>query len=114
MALHHASSGESIDVAPLGPSHRETISTTLIRVDNLEVFRLVLPAGTRIPDHKQPRTCQLRGESTVHCLEGTLDIEVNGRRHRMQAGKLTYLAAGETHAMTAVTDATVLVTLLSP
>ncbi len=114
MALHHASSGEIIDVAPLGPSHRETISTTLIRVDSLEVFRLVLPAGARIPDHKEPRTCQLRGKSTVHCLEGTLEIELNGRRHRMQAGNLIYLASGETHAMQAVTDATVLVTLLTP
>lgn len=112
MALHHAESGELIDVAPLGPAHRETISTTLVKTPTLEVFRLVLPAGARIPQHKEPRICQLRGESTVHCLEGTVELTVNDRHHLMRPGSLIYLAAHETHALRAVTDATVLVTLL--
>jgi len=45
MSLPHAASGELIDVRPLGASLRQTSSSTLVRADHLEVFRLVLAAG---------------------------------------------------------------------
>lgn len=112
MALAHAASGELVDIRPLGETLRETISTTLIRSDHLEVFRLVMPAGTRVPDHKLPRICQLTSVSTVQCLEGAVEITVDGRRQVMRAGNLLYLSVGEPHALTALEDSSVLVTML--
>lgn len=112
MALAHAASGEIIDISPLGENLRDTISTTLIRSDHLEVFRLVLPAGARVPDHKLPRICQLSSVSTIQCLEGAVEISVDGRSRTMRAGTMLYLSIGEPHAMTAIEDSSVLVTML--
>jgi hypothetical protein len=55
MAIPHAASGELIDVLPLGAKLRQTRSSTLVRADHLEVFRMVLPAGKTSPDHKAVR-----------------------------------------------------------
>ena len=52
MAIPHTASGELIDVRPLGADLRQTSSSTPVRVDHLEVFRLVLAAGKAAPDHK--------------------------------------------------------------
>lgn len=112
MALHHAASGEILDIQPLGSALRDAISTTLVLSEGLEVFRLVLPQGARVPDHKTPRNFQLRGQSTLHCLEGAVDLLVNDRRVLLQAGRLIYVARGETCALQAVEDSTVLVTML--
>lgn len=112
MALPHAASGELIDVRPLGPSLREARSTTLVRSDHLEIFRLVLAAGARVPDHKMPRVCQLSSVSTMQCLEGCVEIEVDGDRRRMPAGTMLYLSIGVPHALTAIEDSSVLVTML--
>ncbi len=112
MALHHAASGELMDVRPLGPALRETISTTLVRVDDLEVFRLVLPKGSRVPDKKSPRDFQLRGDSTIQCLEGSVELMVGGRVQTMRVGNMMYLAAGENHSLLALDDSAVLVTML--
>lgn len=112
MALPHAASGELIDIRPLGPSLREAKSTTLIRSDHLEVFRLVLEAGARVPDHKMPRVCQLASVSTIQCLEGCVEIEVDGSRQRMPAGSMLYLSIGVPHALKAIEDSSVLVSML--
>jgi quercetin dioxygenase-like cupin family protein len=112
MALPHAAAGDLIDIRPLGATLREAISTTLIRSDHLEVFRLVLPAGERVPDHKLPRTCQLPSAITVQCLEGAVELEAQGRVQVLHAGRMFYLAGGESHALKAIEDSSVLVTML--
>ncbi len=112
MAIPHAASGDLIDVRPLGATLRQTISTTLIRSDHLEVFRLVLLAGENVPDHKLPRTCQVPSVITIQCLEGTVEFEAYGRSQVMHAGSMVYLAAGEAHALKAIEDSSVLVTML--
>jgi hypothetical protein len=45
MATAHASSGELIDIRPLGAALPQMASETLVRAEHLEVFRLVLLAG---------------------------------------------------------------------
>lgn len=112
MAIHHANSGELIDIRPLGSALRQAISTTLIRSDHLEVFRLVLPAGELVPDHKLPRVCQMPSEVTIQCLEGAIEIELGPRSQVINAGRMLYLASGEPHALKAIEDSCVLVTML--
>ena len=73
MANHHASPGEIIDLRPLGDSFAEAATATLVKAENLEVIRLILPAGKEIPSHA------VAGPITVQCLEGRVAFRVDGK-----------------------------------
>ena len=106
MAIHHASSGELIDIRPLASNLINAITRTLYKSDHLEVFRMVLLRGKEMPAH------QVKGEITVQCIEGSIDFTVAGTAHLMRPGDLICVAGGEIHALRAVEDSSVLVTLL--
>lgn len=106
MSIPHAKSGELIDIRPLGKNLHQTISSTLVRADHLEVFRLILPAGKTAPEHKAA------GAITIQCLEGTVELEAHGRTQLMHAGSMVYLSDAEPHAVKALDDAALLVTIL--
>lgn len=106
MAIHHAASGEVVDVRPLGPALAKSVTGTLVKTSGLEVIRLVVPAGKDIPEHKAP------GEITVQCLEGAVDFTAAGQTQRLAAGDMLYLASGVPHSLRGVQDASVLVTIL--
>jgi len=72
----------------------------------MELIRLVLPAGKQIVEHKAP------GEITVQCLEGCVKFTVDGRSQELTAGDMLYLEAAKPHAVEAVKDSSVLVTIL--
>jgi quercetin dioxygenase-like cupin family protein len=104
MALEHADSGEPIDVRPLGPRLRATVSTALFKGDDLEVMRLVLLAGKEIPPHK------VAGEVTIQCIEGVVEV-TSGSVRRLEAGWMLYLRGDEVHSLRALEDASVLLTI---
>lgn len=106
MSIPHAESGELIDVRPLGKNLRQTSSSTLVRADHLEVFRLVLAAGKAAPKHKAA------GAITIQCLEGTVELDAHGRTQLLRAGSMVYLSDAEPHAVKALDDASLLVTIL--
>ncbi len=106
MAMPHAASGDLIDVRPLGGRLRESVSTTLVRADHLEVFRFVLPAGKIAADHRAA------GAITIQCLEGAVELVCHGKTQVLRAGQLVYLADAEPHAVTALEDASLLITML--
>lgn len=106
MAISHAASGELIDVRPLGADLRQTSSSTLVRADHLEVFRFVLVAGKTAPDHKAS------GAITIQCLEGEVELEAHGRTQILRPGHMVYLADAEPHAVKALEDSSLLVTML--
>ena len=106
MAITHAASGELIDVRPLGAALRQTSSSTLVRADHLEVFRFVLVAGKTAPDHKAS------GAITIQCLEGEVELEAHGRTQIRLPGNMVYLADAEPHAVKALKDSSLLVTVL--
>lgn len=108
MATPRAAPGELIDVRPLGPGVKGVKSVTLMRSDHLEVIRLVLPAGKRIPEHRVP------GEITVQCLEGSLTFGTDVAVRTMHAGDLLFMVPGQAHWLEALDDASVLVTLYLP
>ena len=106
MAIHHALSGELIDIRPLNDKLKTTPTTALFKSSHLEVSRTVLRAGKDVPPH------DVMGEMTVQCLEGRVELAVAGIRRSMRAGDLVCLADGETHSLKAIEDSSVLITML--
>jgi len=106
MAIHHASSGELIDIRPLGNNLKNASTKALYNSDRLEVFRMVLLAGKIMPEHK------VTGEITVQCIEGCIEFTAAGTSQMMCAGDLICLAGGVVHALKAVKDSSIIVTIL--
>ncbi len=106
MAIHHASSGELIDIRPFKDTLSQEISKALYKSDSLEVFRMTLLAGKAMPAH------QVMGEVTVQCIEGSVLFTIAGRSQLMREGNLICIAGGEAHALKAIEDSSVLVTIL--
>ncbi|CAM5783289.1 cupin domain-containing protein [Rhizobacter sp. Root404] len=106
MALPHAQPLDVIDVRPLGAGLRDAVTTSLLKTPALQLMRLVLPAGHGLPEHHVP------GALTVQCLEGETVVTTPSRTCTLGAGRLVVLEAGEPHALKAVADSTLLVTIL--
>jgi quercetin dioxygenase-like cupin family protein len=105
MAIPHATSGQVVDIRPLGEKLKQSVTTTLIKTDKLEVIRLVLYADKEIPPH------QVTGEITVQCLEGVVGFNAQGRTTMLEAGQMLYLSGSELHALKGIEDSSVLVTI---
>lgn len=105
MAITHALSGEAVDIRPLGSNLIASQTIALFKSKNLEVMRLVLPKGKGMPLHS------VMGDITMHCMEGSIAVVVDGQANPLLAGHLMYLSGGVSHSLTAVTDASVLVTI---
>jgi quercetin dioxygenase-like cupin family protein len=108
VAIPHAQPGEVVDVRPLGAALASSQTQTLLRAEQVEVRRLVVPAGQDIAEHKA------KGEIVVHCLEGRVAYTAFGKTHPLEAGKLLYLPTGAPHSVKGVEDASLLVTVLLP
>lgn len=106
MSLHHATPGELIDIRPLGDNLADSASLALVRTDDFEVMRLVLPRGKSISEHR------IEGELTLQCLEGSVEVEALGQRRQLRAGQMIYLQGNTPYALAAPEDASVLMTML--
>lgn len=87
-----------------GPANQGALPEVLAKTKTMEVRRLTLPKGRKIPTH------QALGEITVHCLEGRIAFTADGATHEIGAGQLIALVAGEPHSLVGLADSTVLVT----
>lgn len=106
MAIHHAASGEIVDIRPLGARLKDTSTRALYKSGTVEVLRMVLLAGKAMPSHR------VAGEITVLCLEGGIEFRADGACQQMRQGDLLCLAGGQEHSLTAVQDSAILVTIL--
>ncbi|MGY6269706.1 AraC family ligand binding domain-containing protein [Achromobacter denitrificans] len=108
MALKHANPLEVIDLlhpeSSLEPE--PAVSVSLLRTTELQLIRLVLPAGHRMPSHHVP------GVLTLHCLAGQVDIETPGRQCTLGDGQLVMLQGDEPHSLHARVPTVVLLTLI--
>lgn len=75
---------------------------------NLEVFRLVVPSGKEISEHKA------KGDIIVQCLEGTVAFTFSGKTENLRAGALLFLGIGEPHSVKGIEDSSILLTVLLP
>lgn len=106
MALQHAQPLDIIDVRPLGSGLRNAVTTSLLKTPALQLMRLVLPGGHGMPEHS------VTGAITVQCLEGEAMVTTPTRTVRLIAGQLVMIGGGLPHAVQAVIDSSLLVTVL--
>ena len=106
MALPHARPLDVVSVRPLGDALRDAVSTSLVKTERVQLLHLVLRAHEDRPLHHVDDACVL------HCLEGTVEVEMPGGTRRLDEGDLIVLPAKQPHALRARSDAAVLMTLL--
>ncbi len=103
MAITHAAPGEIIDVrGPAGAGD----SRTLIRTDHLEIFRYALPAGKYVDTHTAA------GLMVIQCIEGSVEFAALGKTQQLTPGAMLYLRDHEPHALRALSDTVLLITIL--
>jgi quercetin dioxygenase-like cupin family protein len=105
MAQPHVPSGEVVSVRPLGEALAQARTRALLKAEQLEVVRIVLPAGTTMREHQTP------GEITVQCIEGRMEFTTPAGVQTMAAGDFIHLRGGEPHALHALEDTSALVTI---
>jgi quercetin dioxygenase-like cupin family protein len=108
MSIPHAEPGEIVDVRPLGSALTSAQTKTLIRAEQVEVIRLIVPAGKEIAEHKA------KGDITVQCVEGRVAFTALGKTQHLDVGKLLYLPTGELHSVKGIENASLLLTILLP
>ncbi len=106
MSQHHPAPGELIDLAPLGDRFNDVAPIALLRTDDMEVMRLVLPKGKSIPEHR------VAGELTLQCLEGTVEVQAPAGTRTLHAGQMLYLLGNTPYALFALENASMLMTML--
>ncbi|QXL85677.1 cupin domain-containing protein [Comamonas sp. NLF-1-9] len=105
MALPHALSSEVVSLQPLGARIADTRTHAIIKAEQLEVVRVVLPAGSELPLHETP------GEITLYCIEGEVQFTVAGQPRPLRAGDWIHLQPRAPHALRATRDASLLLTI---
>ncbi|SFV10309.1 cupin domain-containing protein [Pseudoduganella namucuonensis] len=106
MALQHASSGQAITLVKSAEDLSQFASIALVKTEQLELMRMVIPKGKVLPSH------QVKGEVTLQCLQGELAITAHGRTTLLRAGEMLYLAACTPHMVQAEQDTLALKTIL--
>ena len=106
MALSHASSGQIVDILSTDGTLPSAKSFALFKSEQLEVMRVVLPAGKAFPPHR------VAGEITVQCLEGRIDFSVDGQSQELRSGQLLHLEGGVLHGLVGIEDSSALVTIV--
>ncbi|MEN7530555.1 MULTISPECIES: cupin domain-containing protein [unclassified Cupriavidus] len=106
MSIPHLASGQTASVLPLGANLKNTPTTALFKAPHMEVCRLVMLAGKQLPPHA------VAGPLTIQCIEGEVEVELDGNSQRLHQGDLIYLAGNVRHDLKAITDATVLLTIV--
>jgi len=106
MALRHASSGQIVHLRACDGTLPTEQSHALFKSDQLEVMRLVLPAGRSLPTHR------VVGELTLQCLEGRAEVRVGAIPQILGPGQLMHLAGEIDHSVVGIEDATLLLTIV--
>ncbi len=106
MATHHASSAEIVDLETWAQDVPYEQTKTIVKTDEMELVRLVIPVGKEIPTHK------VSGPIIVHCINGKIEFTVMGKTQVLMDGQLLHLASDEPHSIKAIADAVVLLTII--
>lgn len=106
MALHHAISGEVIDLFDPKQNVADDVSTALFRTDDIEVIRRVLQPGQSVPPH------EINGDMTLQCLTGKFKLTAHGKTQCVGVGQLVYVAGCESYALEGEDETVVLMTIV--
>ena len=102
MAIHHSRSGEISCLASVDDPITRTVA--LARTPSFEAVHLVMRAGESIPSH------HVAGTITLYCVAGHVRF-TGGSPPELWAGDWLFLDPGTPHALEAVTDSSLLLTI---
>lgn len=85
-----------------------TTSRVVVHNPLLRVVVFTFDAGQLLTEHASPRAV------VVTLLDGEMDFSVAGQNHRMTSGDVIFLAPGESHALTAVTQCRMQLVMVDP
>ena len=106
MSIPHTQAGQPVAVTPYAQALSTQKTVALFKSAQLEVIRLVLAAGKSMPLHK------VAGETTLQCIEGCIDVQLDGSSTRLAAGHMLFLPSQVPHALHAREDSSALLTLV--
>ena len=106
IATHHASPGEVVNFETWASDLTTDQTKAIVKTKEMELVRLVLPAGKEIPNHK------VSGPITVHCINGRIEFTAMGATQELSQGELLHLTPGEPHSVKAIENAVVLLTII--
>lgn len=106
MGLPHLISGQVINLHNVEGDLPGDSTFALVKTADMEVIRMVIPQGKKIPEHNVP------GNISVQCLSGRARFFVGADIRDLQPGDWLYLEGGQPHALEGITDSTLLVTIL--
>lgn len=105
MATHHAVPGEIVDLANWADDLPNEKTKVIIKTNDIELARLVIPKGKEYPNHK------VSGPIVVQCIQGKIEVTAMEETKELHSGQLLYLKSGEPHSLKGVEDAVVLLTI---
>jgi quercetin dioxygenase-like cupin family protein len=105
MATHHAVPGEIVDLASWANDLPNEKTKVIIKTDEMELARLVVPKNKEFPNHHVP------GAIVVHCVQGKIELTAMGKTQELQEGQLLYLMPGEPHSLKGIEDAVIVLTV---
>jgi quercetin dioxygenase-like cupin family protein len=105
MALHHARPGEVVDLRPAAENPQAAHTVAIVKTEDFEAIRLVVPAGAEIPSHR------VSGSLTLQCLEGRVELGLATAPVVLKAHDWVYLDGDAVHAVRAIEDSALLLTI---
>lgn len=100
---------EQIDIADeikkIRARGAEVSSTTVLKTETLRVVLMALKAGARLHEHHAD------GRLVLQVLEGEIEFKAENAQHRLRAGMLASVEAMVPHAVDAISDAALLLTV---
>ena len=106
MGIHHCAPGEVVNLLRLNEQLPNDATFAIVKTDRMEVIRMFLPKGKKIPGHS------VSGAITVHCISGRLTFNVDNEPNELQAADWLFLSPNQEHSLHAFEDSVVLVTIL--
>lgn len=106
MATHHAAPNEIVDLETWAMDINSEKSKVIFRTKEMEVARLVIPAGKEFKEHK------VSGPIVVECIKGSVIFSTTDRSQELKSGQLLYLLPDESHSLEAKEDSIILLTII--
>ena len=106
MATHQAAPGEIVNLVTWADDQPNARTKAIVKTDEIELIRLSLPSGKELPNHK------VSGPITVHCIKGKIEFTAMGATQELSPGELVHLMPGEPHAVRAIENSVVLLTII--
>ena len=106
MGIHHCAPGEVVNLLHLKETSPQQKTFAVVKTETMEVIRMFLPKGKTIPAHS------VAGEITVQCISGKLEFSVEGKPAELHAADWLFLSGNQEHALHALEDSVLLVTIL--